>query len=127
MAIRLMMLGKTHNWRMGNNMKHTKGPWKIESGVSNRVYLINDEKNKAIGEVVYCDTRKPQDAALIAAAPEMLEALEAVMAAMPHSMDTMRSGWENQYKGTTNLYNLVAAQAEAMVKVQSAIRKAKGE
>lgn len=49
--------------------------WKIEAGNSNRVYLINDRKGYAVGEIVYTDTRRPEDARLIAAAPDLVEAL----------------------------------------------------
>ena len=44
-------------------------------GESRRVYLVNDSHNQAIGEIVYTDTRNPDDAKLIAAAPELLAAL----------------------------------------------------
>jgi len=54
---------------------HTPAPWNILPGESRRVFLVNDSKNHAIGEVVYTDTRNPDDAKLIAAAPELLAAL----------------------------------------------------
>ena len=54
---------------------HAPAPWKIVPGESRRVYLVNDSKNQAIGEIVYTDTRNPDDAKLIAAAPELLAAL----------------------------------------------------
>jgi hypothetical protein len=65
--------------------QHTPGPWTISGGFSNRVYLINDAKGFAIGETVYADTRNPADARLIAAAPDMLAALQHVLerATMP--------------------------------------------
>ena len=46
--------------------------WKIEDGESRRVYLINDQQNHAIGEIVHADTRNPDHARLIAAAPDLL-------------------------------------------------------
>ena len=55
---------------------HTPAPWKIENGESRRVYLINDSKGHAVGEIVYSDTRSRSDAELIAAAPDLLAALE---------------------------------------------------
>ena len=54
---------------------HTPGPWTIQHGHSSRVYLINSPRGHAVGEIVYTDTRNPADAQLIAAAPDLLEAL----------------------------------------------------
>ena len=59
--------------------KHTPGPWRIEPGENWRVYLVNNDYGHAIGEIVYTDTRKPADARLIAAAPELLEALNGML------------------------------------------------
>ena len=47
--------------------------WTIAAGESPRVYLINDGRD-AVGVIVYTDTRRPEDARLIAAAPDLLEA-----------------------------------------------------
>lgn len=52
---------------------HTPAPWKIDAAHSTRVLLLNDAKGYAIGEIV--DTRNPDNARLIAAAPDLLEAL----------------------------------------------------
>lgn len=52
---------------------HTPAPWKIDAAHSSRVLLINDAKGYAVGEIV--DTRNPANARLIAAAPDLLEAL----------------------------------------------------
>ena len=49
--------------------------WTIAAGESPRVYLINDGPD-AVGEIVYTDTRRPEDARLIAAAPDLLAALD---------------------------------------------------
>ena len=59
--------------------EHTPAPWTIQHGESRRVYLINDRKGHAIGEIVYTDTRNPSDAQLIAAAPDLLAALVALL------------------------------------------------
>ena len=59
-------------------MKHTPAPWAIDHGQSRRVYLVNDAKGHAVGEIVYSDTRNPSDAQLIAAAPDLLAALESL-------------------------------------------------
>ena len=54
--------------------------WSIAPGQDRRVYLINDSKNNAVGEIVYADARNPADARLISAAPDLLDALQALMA-----------------------------------------------
>jgi hypothetical protein len=55
-------------------MKHTPGPWILDLGVSSNVVLIDSNAtNGAVGEIVDCRNRA--DARLIAAAPELLEAL----------------------------------------------------
>lgn len=59
--------------------KHTPGPWSLSPGRSTRVDLIDDKNGHAVGEIVWVDARKPADARLIAAAPDMLEALEEIM------------------------------------------------
>ena len=63
-------------------MNHTPAPWKIDGAHSTRVLLINDAKGYAIGEIV--DTRNPANAKLIAAAPDLLEAL---LTALPYVED----------------------------------------
>ena len=66
---------------------HTPGPWHIQPGESSRVYLVNNDQGHAIGEIVHTDTRKPADARLIAAAPELLAALRDLLAATPQTYD----------------------------------------
>ena len=56
-------------------MKHTPAPWTLHDARSTRVDLINNSKGHAVGEIVWVDVRNPADAALIAAAPDMLELL----------------------------------------------------
>jgi hypothetical protein len=56
-------------------MTHTPAPWSLHDARSTRVDLINDAKGHAVGEIVWVDVRNPADAALIAAAPDMLELL----------------------------------------------------
>lgn len=58
--------------------KHTLGPWILESGQSSNVVLIDSKAtNGAVGEIVDC--RNFADARLIAAAPELLEALQKML------------------------------------------------
>jgi tripartite-type tricarboxylate transporter receptor subunit TctC len=58
-------------------------PWIIRDGESSRVYLV-DDKEGAVGEVVYADFRKPSHARLISASPDMLYALQTLTAAVEH-------------------------------------------
>ena len=60
--------------------------WTIAAGESPRVYLINDGRD-AVGEIVYTDTRRPEDARLIAAAPDLLAALRDLLDACPETYD----------------------------------------
>jgi hypothetical protein len=57
-------------------IKHAPGPWVISDARSTKVDLINTRKGDAVGEVVFVDVRNPADALLVAAAPELLAALE---------------------------------------------------
>ena len=85
--------------------------WTIAAGESPRVYLINDGRD-AVGEIVYTDTRRPEDARLIAAAPDLLDAL---YLALPFVED--HEGSEIYKPG---------AVAEAIRKIRAAIDKAEG-
>lgn len=57
---------------------HTPGPWVLNDARSTRVDLINTQRGHAVGEIVWVDVRNPADARLIAAAPELLRALEMI-------------------------------------------------
>jgi hypothetical protein len=59
-------------------MKHTKGPWKVRS-VSQYDVVSKDEFIVACDNVALPDSECIANAKLIAAAPEMLEALELVL------------------------------------------------
>ena len=89
-------------------MSHTPAPWKIDGAHSTRVLLINDAKGYAIGEIV--DTRNPANAKLIAAAPDLLEAL---LTALPYVEDHEGS---NVYKR--------GAVARALKQIRTAIYNA---
>ena len=66
----LHFFGKYKPWRWGVNMKHTKGPWII---IGNNVCYDSDYGGpfKTVAENV-----KKHNLEIIAAAPEMLEALQ---------------------------------------------------
>jgi hypothetical protein len=87
---------------------HTPAPWKIDAAHSSRVLLLNDAKGYAIGEIV--DTRNPDNARLIAAAPDLLEAL---LTALPFVEDHEDS---DTYKR--------GAVARAVAQIRAAIEKA---
>ena len=67
--------------------EHTPGPWTIQHGASPRVYLIDSPQGHAIGEIVYSDTRNPSDAQLIAAAPDLLQALNGMLQLFADTQD----------------------------------------
>ena len=93
-------------------MSHTPAPWKIDGAHSTRVLLINDAKCYAIGEIV--DTRNPANATLIAAAPDLLEALcTALPFVEDHAEDHASSG---VYKS--------GAVARAVAQIRAAIEQA---
>lgn len=93
-------------------MSHTPAPWKIDAAHSTRVLLINDAKGYAIGEIV--DTRNPANAKLIAAAPDLLEALcTALPFVEDHADDHATSG---VYKS--------GAVARAVAQIRAAIEQA---
>jgi hypothetical protein len=93
-------------------MSHTPAPWKIDGAHSTRVLLINDAKGHAIGEIV--DTRNPANAKLIAAAPDLLEALcTALPFVEDHAEDHATSG---VYKS--------GAVARAVAQIRAAIEQA---
>ena len=69
---------------------HTPAPWTLAAGHSTRVLLINDARGHAVGE--YVDTRNPADARLIAAAPELLAALNDLLPIAARSVQGTTDG-----------------------------------
>ena len=73
-------------------MSHTPGPWEIESSFDPGYKSISAQKHTALAQVVWCmedEDRSPEceaNAHLIAAAPELLEALEKVFTVMNDDM-----------------------------------------
>jgi hypothetical protein len=59
--------------------------WTIQTGISHRVLLIDDQDGHAVGE--YVDCRRRSDAQLITAAPGLLEACRAALQALTSSHD----------------------------------------
>jgi hypothetical protein len=94
-------------------MSHTKGPWKNE-GMGDITGMENDPENGCVGVVDVCNVylrtvpgRHEANAALIAAAPDLLEALEEIVEAADGS------GWNQLDPG--------------FFKARAAIKKARGE
>lgn len=82
-------------------MTHTPAPWTLNSARSTRVDLIDNAKGHAIGEIVWVDVRNPADARLIAAAPDLLAALEAfteTMEGLPASDETSLRVWDRYHE-----------------------------
>ena len=91
---------------------YSPAPWKIKAAHDSRVLLIDDSKGHAVGEIV--DTRNPDNAKLIAAAPDLLEALcTALPFVEDHAEDHATSG---VYKS--------GAVARAVKEIRNAIDKA---
>ena len=89
--------------------KHTSGPWKVQQVEYG--FAITDQEGYEISP-----TRNISDARLIAAAPEMLAALEAVLAVASQSAGI--AGW--------HLNGDLAGLGELLPEVGEAIVKAKG-
>ena len=63
-------------------MTHTPGPWKAITGGADAKVVCPDGRSFLIGDIIYHDENK-SNARLIAAAPELLEALKLVTHARP--------------------------------------------
>ncbi len=57
-------------------MKHTKGPWKAGNTIGFRKFIFNDKDQKVCTIDLKAENEIDEAKHLIAAAPEMLEALE---------------------------------------------------
>ena len=103
-------------------MSHTKGPWKVrwKTAFCNRAAI-----EPAIGEVYGAGDELRDNANLIAAAPELLGALEACVEQLEHdSRDCYSTG---PYTGD-HIADLVRCPGCAAIsKARAAIAKAKGE
>lgn len=89
--------------------KHTSGPWKVQQVEYG--FAVTDQEGYEISP-----TRNISDARLIAAAPEMLAALEAVLAVASQSAGI--AGWHSNGD--------LAGWGELLPEVGEAIVKAKG-
>ena len=93
-------------------MAHTPGPWHIERGM-------------VVGEdgIIVDDSPNPQDANLIAAAPELLEALRELLAFVDGSIDDL-DAMEQQRNPE---FSFSFSDALSLTQARAAIAKATGE
>ena len=91
--------------------KHTPGPWrvKIYKPYRTEAIIVNDDGEIASVDLA-CMPGAEADAHLIAAAPDMLEALEAIAPMLPHGAVDNDPQW-----------------AAAIIAVRAAIKTARGE
>lgn len=95
--------------------KHTRGPWKR----INATQIIDIEEGTLVAEAYSERKRRSENAALIAAAPELLEALEAILA----EQDLIYTGGERD-----SLEKAGMAHTDALASLaRAAIKKARGE
>jgi hypothetical protein len=91
--------------------KHTPGPWTIDFDVSGDSHLIV-ESESADAHVAFVFIDMPQDAKLIAAAPELLAACEAALARMTRN-DGVDGSVAEAVKGDEVIRMLSSAIAKA--------------
>lgn len=116
-------------------MKHTPGPWIAPKDQVNLVCRKADWECPHIGALAQGmqittslkngEAQALADAQLIAAAPEMLEALEALLEACPASMTQIEKMYSDMFPtvGKPMFENML----NALNKASAAIAKAKGE
>ena len=98
------------------NRKHTPGPWRVVEGM---LRFVMDARDRAICEIAHSrDFTKPApdgaaNARLIAAAPDLLEALEACL--------------DDDYAFNSRTKDRAAALIDAKHNARVAIAKARGE
>lgn len=99
-------------------MKHTKGPWKAVKYQNTSYYTVRqDHSTYGIDARTLAgsdDDLKFHDAHLIAAAPEMLEALENILGSMLYAANFLDAPLNSTFRDNVKL-------------VENAIKKARGE
>lgn len=139
-------LNEVNAFRTGRNFaqeivkmstKHTPGPWRAQTFF--RAIAIQSCKPTNLGDLpeigeipfassVLSDSEQEANARLIAAAPEMLEALSELFAASPHDMSDMLEAFRARQKHNpaVRAHDLCDKFGDALCKAQSAIAKATG-
>lgn len=95
------------------NSKHTPGPWKYDFQSVDREWAIVTNPYGLIVANVNADSRQTANARLIAAAPDLLEALEQIMPSIEDNDSITASQIRHVY-------------ADALNAARAAIAKAKG-
>lgn len=96
--------------------KHTPGPWRVEMFCGRTIGVLDSQGNSLFSSVWDTDPKSPvllHNASLAAAAPEMLEALEA----MQKELDRLKDDAVYSYNAIS-VYN--------KKQIEQVIRKAKG-
>lgn len=60
-------------------MTHTKGPWEVAEYGDGKIFVINKDSMKGVIAFQYVDNEARENAKLIAAAPDLLVALEEML------------------------------------------------
>ncbi len=105
--------GQKENRQMDNETKHTPGPW---SQLPART--LTNIKGKNGEQICQLNIKAKEDAALIAAAPTLLEALKDTAHQLTKANKQLNK--DDKYSAT------VTANVQAWTKAQAAIAKAKG-
>lgn len=100
---------------MKPNNKHTPGPWKVEKYPYDKIFICRKRgfKNSVIAEIGnnFENENNKANAALIAAAPEMLEALMKIYTKLcSEQFQYLQNDFENE-----------------LINIEKAIQKARGE
>ena len=65
---------------MGEKQGHTPGPWHVcDADIAVNPFIVVDDANMSVADCACFSTRREANARLIAAAPDLLEALRQVM------------------------------------------------
>lgn len=106
-----------------STVKHTQGPWRSSISKNNRLQISGDNGRQVC--IVWRDEYSEANARLIAAAPELLEALKevtewrgSVQSYIEHNVDS------GCHSGITNIEN--CSKCQRTIRALAAITKAEG-
>lgn len=90
-----------------SNTKFTPGPWDVYVGDDESIRIVTDER-RICDVTIYLDEVDGANAHLIAAAPDMYEALKALRALV----GTTEADWQSLYEYSKKLADAAIAKAE---------------